>query len=316
LREALGSALRQEEGPQYEVIVVDNAASEETLKIARGFESARVSVYYNDKNLGMWGSIEVGVSAATGDWVLILCDDDLLLPGALRQFEAAISRNQKDRIGCLAGGTALLLADDVQPILRPPTVQLPFRPPWRRMDPFPVPPGAEFEAVPKLCSSIFRRDEVLAVGSWDRECVGYADLALFLELQKRGLLYGSMEVFGSFRIHGGNDSNPLKIWDTYPINAAERLLVLYGEGCGAGGVKLRRQIESSYVKGLWKIPLSSNFRRQYAREVLERLARTKRYRLLLRCPWLMGVLGALFRFARPRAGRIVQAFRRVAGDRG
>jgi len=311
LREALASVLAQDAAPDYQVIVVDNACSQDTLEIAKELRSSRVSVYHNLANVGMWGSMGIGIAVASGEWILILCDDDLLLPNALGQFATAVSRNQKDRIGCLAGGTLLNISEDVQPILkgRGDCVQFPFVAPQRRADPFLVPPGTDFLEVPKLCSSIFRKEEILRAGGWDRECEGYADLAMFLRMQKHGLLYGSTEIFGKFGVHSGNESNLARIWTNYPVTAAEILFTRYLNDGSPSSDRLRHRLEGAYVRALWTTRLSTSLRRQYAGEVLAHVARTKFNYPLLSLPWLLELLAMAYRFARPRIGTIFRALR-------
>lgn len=84
LRRALTSALAQDFGP-LEIIVSDNASDdgswEETAKL--GALDPRIIVRRNETNLGWTGNVNACISAARGEYIVFLCDDDELLPGMI-----------------------------------------------------------------------------------------------------------------------------------------------------------------------------------------------------------------------------------------
>ena len=92
LKETLG-VLRLEVDPQVaEVVLVDDGSSEEVYrKISEatggmGF----VRLIRKVSNTGCADARNVGVSHSKGDWILILDDDDLLMPGVLKAYIEAI----------------------------------------------------------------------------------------------------------------------------------------------------------------------------------------------------------------------------------
>jgi abequosyltransferase len=74
--------------PDIEVLVVDNASTDETASVAEAGGAAfdRFRYVRNDSNLGIDGNIHRCSQLATGAWVEFLSDDDVLLPGALRHL--------------------------------------------------------------------------------------------------------------------------------------------------------------------------------------------------------------------------------------
>jgi abequosyltransferase len=72
---------------EIEVLVVDNASTDETPAVVEAERArfARFSYVRNDRNLGIDGNIHRCSQLASGTWVQFLSDDDILLPGALRQ---------------------------------------------------------------------------------------------------------------------------------------------------------------------------------------------------------------------------------------
>lgn len=80
LREALESALVQQPLP-YETIVQDGGSTDESLSILRGFGDA-IS-WRSEPDRGQSDALNRAIARTTGDVVIWLNADDLLLPGAL-----------------------------------------------------------------------------------------------------------------------------------------------------------------------------------------------------------------------------------------
>ena len=85
LEEALRSALAQTQPPR-EILVGDNSADERSERLVREYAAAsEVPVRYvrHDPPLGQAGNVEALFQRAEGERLVLLHDDDLLLPGAL-----------------------------------------------------------------------------------------------------------------------------------------------------------------------------------------------------------------------------------------
>jgi glycosyltransferase involved in cell wall biosynthesis len=81
LRDTIQSALSQT-WPKKELIIVDDGSSDNTLKIAREFESKRVKVI-TQKNIGACNARNRALSVSQGDFIQWLDADDLLDPGKI-----------------------------------------------------------------------------------------------------------------------------------------------------------------------------------------------------------------------------------------
>lgn len=84
LAEAITSCLSQT-GVEIEVIVVDDASTDNSLDIARNFaiRNTNVSVTSNQENIGAVESFNIGARLARGEFLVRLDADDLLSPGSL-----------------------------------------------------------------------------------------------------------------------------------------------------------------------------------------------------------------------------------------
>lgn len=85
LNEAISSALNQIEYEQYDIIVVDNDPQRRcsTENLMFNYNNNRISYFKNSENIGMAGNWNRLFELAAGDYVIMLHDDDLLLPNFL-----------------------------------------------------------------------------------------------------------------------------------------------------------------------------------------------------------------------------------------
>jgi GT2 family glycosyltransferase len=85
---------------QKEIIIIDNASDDGTVDILEQFED-RCQVVYNAKNVGFAAAQNQAIGLSSGDWVLTLNPDVLLLPNFI---ESLVDAGQIDRkIGTVCG---------------------------------------------------------------------------------------------------------------------------------------------------------------------------------------------------------------------
>lgn len=85
LKEAIDSAINQRNYIDYDIIVVDNDSTRgcETEKLLRSYNNNRITYYKNSENIGMAGNWNRLFELAVGGYVVMLHDDDILLPDFL-----------------------------------------------------------------------------------------------------------------------------------------------------------------------------------------------------------------------------------------
>ncbi|HLL76606.1 MAG TPA: glycosyltransferase [Pyrinomonadaceae bacterium] len=92
-------------GAGVEVVVVDDASSDETAEVCRGLAGIRyVRV---ERNQGVAGARNVGLLVSSGEFVGFLDDDDVRLPGSLDRQVAALEADPEAGFVC----GAMLMAD-------------------------------------------------------------------------------------------------------------------------------------------------------------------------------------------------------------
>jgi glycosyltransferase involved in cell wall biosynthesis len=77
------TSVLQQTYPHFEVIIADNASTDETKDVATSFHDPRVRYVRAQQNVGPTNNFNAGVAAADTDLVVVLSDDDALAPGFL-----------------------------------------------------------------------------------------------------------------------------------------------------------------------------------------------------------------------------------------
>jgi len=91
LAETLASVLSQALPPEeMHIEVVDDGSDDTTESIVNQMGQGRISYYRNSRNLGLVGNWNACIERATGHWIHILHQDDIILDGFYRTFKSAI----------------------------------------------------------------------------------------------------------------------------------------------------------------------------------------------------------------------------------
>jgi GT2 family glycosyltransferase len=99
IKRCLESVLAQKY-PDKEIIIIDNSSTDGTADILEQFED-RCQIVYNSENLGFAAAQNQAIALASGDWVLTLNPDVLLLPDFI---QGLVDAGQLDpKIGTVCG---------------------------------------------------------------------------------------------------------------------------------------------------------------------------------------------------------------------
>ena len=90
-------------GPTDELVVVDDASTDDTVSIVQSLGDARVTVHRSDANVGSVRTIERALGLARGAYLLLADQDDVWVPGRLEAMVAALESD-----GVVATSVAVL----------------------------------------------------------------------------------------------------------------------------------------------------------------------------------------------------------------
>jgi glycosyltransferase involved in cell wall biosynthesis len=78
-----------------EIVIVDNASTDDTSTVVDEVASrdGRIRYVRNDSNIGMVPNFNKAMSEARGDYICVVCDDDLILPGHCEKKAAILERH-------------------------------------------------------------------------------------------------------------------------------------------------------------------------------------------------------------------------------
>lgn len=101
--EVIGETLRSilsQSFRNFEIIVQDDASTDNTVEVIRAFNDQRISIYRNEKNLGYSRNLDSLSKRAAGDIIYLMGQDDILGEGAL--FNTYKAFQLSDDIGAVA----------------------------------------------------------------------------------------------------------------------------------------------------------------------------------------------------------------------
>jgi GT2 family glycosyltransferase len=131
IRRCLESVLAQDY-PDVEIVVIDNASTDGTIDLLEQFED-RCRIVYNDTNIGFAAAQNQAIGLSSGDWVLALNPDVLLLPDFIRALVSAGAADK--RAGTVCGKLLTLTASfDIPEKPRVDSTGIFFTPMLRHLD--------------------------------------------------------------------------------------------------------------------------------------------------------------------------------------
>ena len=196
LEEAVNSVFSQPVDVTIEVIIADDGSTDDTPKLCRKLQKdhgcERILVSRTELNLGAQEARNRGLRAASGEWVLFVDSDDVVVPSGLAKLMACM---RTDTSLDYVYGKVVQTDGQLKPLAGSPTV------------------GAPFTQLPEevagyhwhTMGALYRRSYLEKVGPWNPALTGWQDW----EYQARAKLAGGQGQFvdavvGYWRHHGGS----------------------------------------------------------------------------------------------------------------
>lgn len=76
-----------------ELVIVDDNSKDHTYDVVKAYDDPRIKLYRNEENLGMSGNWNRCLSLCNGEYIKLVCADDILAPTALEKEVAALEEH-------------------------------------------------------------------------------------------------------------------------------------------------------------------------------------------------------------------------------
>ena len=202
LKTSLSSALAQDYS-DFQVLVLDNASTDDTEAVVRSFADQRITYIRNQTNIGLFGNWQRVIEINSSPYLSFLPDDDTLLPNFIS--ESVLALDQHTQAGLSSGQAELIDAAGDR-------VDVP-----NKSDDLPcgIIEGLEFihqivdgrKWVLLASAVMFRADALKAVGGYDTPHSKYMiDLNVYLRIAAQFDLCFIPKTLAQVRYHEEQDS--------------------------------------------------------------------------------------------------------------
>lgn len=193
---AIDSVLAQSER-DFELIVVDNQSTDNTVALVKAYQDPRIKLYINDTNIGMIPNWNKALSYATGTYIKILPADDMLYPNCLALQSAVLEKDTRKEISLVCSSRHII--NDAGKVLftrkfssRP--IQLNSKAAVNRV----IRAGGNI--VGEGGAVMFRRETHEKVGPFNSTIFYVLDLDQWFKILRHGHLCVLPEVLSAFRV--------------------------------------------------------------------------------------------------------------------
>lgn len=203
IRPAIESVLTQE-GVDLELIVTDDNSTDGTADIVASYGDPRIRLERNPANLGPEGNWNRALELATGTYVKLLPQDDLIAPGGLAAQISVLEADKNEEIALVLGARTIVDPNDRVVMTRGLGRRKTGRVSAQWLVRACVIGGTNHIGEPG--GVLFRRSLAGRVGPFDGSLFFTLDVNYWLRLLKHGDAFYIAEVVSSFRVDKGSNS--------------------------------------------------------------------------------------------------------------
>ncbi len=196
IAETIHSALGQEFS-DFELVISDNASTDGTERVVRSISDPRIRYERSAVNVGPVGNFNRCLELARGEYIKILCADDLLYPDCLKRQVAVLEDDKRREISLVSCARDII--DEKSRIrLRPRVKGISGRVPANQAVIRSIRTGTNIYGEPQ--SVLFRTDQGRAVGGFNPAYGFCLDLDFWFRLLTLGDLYRIEDACCAFRV--------------------------------------------------------------------------------------------------------------------
>jgi glycosyltransferase involved in cell wall biosynthesis len=233
-----------------EVVLSDDASTDDTVRRIREIQDGRIVIFQQKQRLGLVGNFDFCLRHATGEFFLLLGDDDMLLPTAIEQlvkpFTSSDSVRPTSTIGVVWCPCKIADTDDTA-----------F---WTTEAGLPIESAASMLAAlfagnrgPRLSSVLLRTEDALVVGGYDAK---YGDLCDIGNWGRVALLRGTVvcvrEALVQYTNHMGSTTSQSTVekWQAWARLVHTDLLASSVSNGDVEAVQQLKSAKSNFISGI------------------------------------------------------------------
>jgi len=214
-REVVERCLQSLEGQTYqplEIIVVDNASTDDSVKLVRE-KFLNVKLILNERNLGFGGGNNVGIRASQGKYIMMLNNDTRLDPKCIEELKGSLEK--EERYGACASKILLEYEDnliDAAGIVVCPDGLSIGRGRLEKGDQYDEETEVFFASD---CACLYRREMLEEIGLYDEDFFAYADetdMGWRAQLARWKCIYNPKAVVYHFHSASAGTYSPFKAY--------------------------------------------------------------------------------------------------------
>jgi glycosyltransferase involved in cell wall biosynthesis len=180
----------------FELVVRDDGSTDDTLDVVQALDDPRIRIVAGRENAGAGANFALAVAEATGTYVKLLCQDDVVYPECLERQVAVL---EADPAVVMVSCHRDIVDDDDRVVYR--------NRGWRKASG--VHTGTEVmrasvragtNLIGEPSAVLLRREEFEAAGGFDRTYAYMIDLEAWMRLLERGSLHHLPDALCTFRV--------------------------------------------------------------------------------------------------------------------
>ncbi len=202
IKEAIDSVLNQT-FTDFEIVIVDNQSTDDTVKIIREYKDPRIKLFINDTNIGITPNWSKVMEYSTGEYMKVLPADDFLYPECLALQVKVFEDDKEKKISLCTGRRNIINQEGKVLFTRG------FARNQKRMNGidtinYVIRSGAN--AIGEGGPVMFRREILEKTGYFEKEIFYVFDLDLWFKILLYGDFYYVPQVICCFRVSGSSAS--------------------------------------------------------------------------------------------------------------
>lgn len=219
---------------ELEILVIDDCSSDSTVKIVESINDSRVRLVRNSINLGMTSNWNKCIIESKGEFVKLICADDILTPDSVLEESKPLIESKN--ITMSISNTMLINSKDKKIGC------------FKRWPSYGEVSGKKLARLSLIinnffgapCNVTFRKSTALKVGLFDENLMYIPDFDLWIKLSLNGNVHVSQKELNAFRIRESSNTSEVMLNKTKSLKYINEHISLLNKHIKNKSLKINR----------------------------------------------------------------------------